>query len=59
MMDLPEVSDDYVKEEVDSKKKKKRRKRFVELEYDPEQDVTIYKKKHKRKIDDWDDDWDF
>lgn len=41
------------------KKKKKKPKRFVEAEYDPEQDATVYLKKHKRDSDDWDDDWDF
>jgi N utilization substance protein A len=59
MLDVPEDSDDLVEDTTETKKKKKRRKKFVELEYDPDQDVTIYRKKHKRETDDWDDDWDF
>ncbi len=47
-------------EEGDSKRKKKgkKRKKFVEMEYDPEKDVLIVKKKRKRQ-DGWDDNWDF
>jgi len=59
MMDLPEESDESVEDEATSKKKKKHGKKFVELEYDPEQDVTIRRKKHKRTIEDWNDEWDF
>jgi transcription termination/antitermination protein NusA len=40
------------------KKKGKKRKKFVEMEYDPEKDVMIVKKKRKRQ-DGWDDNWDF
>jgi N utilization substance protein A len=40
-------------EEGDLKKKKKRKKRFIEVEYDPEKDVTIAKKKRKRGDLDW------
>jgi N utilization substance protein A len=59
MLDLPEESEDLIEDEEPTKKKKKRRRKYVELEYDPDQDVTIYRKKHKRSDDDWDDDWDF
>jgi N utilization substance protein A len=59
MLDLPEDRDDLVEDRTATKKKKKRRKKYVELEYDPDQDVTIYRKKHKRETDDWDEDWDF
>ena len=61
MLDLPEESDDTVEDESDPKKRKKQRKKFVDVEYDPEQDVTIYRKKRKRGVtdlDDWDDEWD-
>ncbi|MGD8752940.1 MAG: transcription termination factor NusA, partial [Anaerolineales bacterium] len=41
------------------KKKKKKPRKYVDVEYDPEQDVTIYKKRHKRGEEDWDEDWDY
>ncbi len=63
MLDLPDEGDDLSEEESDPRKQKKqRRKKYVDVEYDPEQDVTIYRKKRKRgssTLDDWDDDWDF
>lgn len=59
MLDMPDDSDDLGEEDSDTKKKKKRRKKFVEVEYDPDKDVTIVRKKHKRSVDDWNDDWDF
>ena len=57
----PEVTEDVtaVDEEEDqsgdkSKKKGKRKgRKHVEIEYDPEQDLTIIRKKHKRGGDDW------
>jgi N utilization substance protein A len=52
-----EEDDDDSTEEVDSttgKKKKKRKvKRFRELEYDPERDMVVTKKKHKRDGTPW------
>ena len=48
--------------DIDKKTKKKKKKRFVDVEYDPEKDKTIYRKKHKRGGDilsDWENDWDF
>jgi N utilization substance protein A len=62
MLDLPEESEDIIEEEPDTRKQKKQRKRYVDVEYDPEQDVTIYRKKRKRgkdDLDDWDEEWDF
>jgi transcription termination/antitermination protein NusA len=44
-------------EEEPGRKKKKRKKKFIEMEYDPEKDVTVVKKKRKRGGDDWDDQW--
>ncbi len=38
-----------------TKRKKKKKKKFVEVEYDPEQDVVIVKKIHKRGDDLWED----
>jgi N utilization substance protein A len=57
MLDVPDLDD-----ELDDDARKKKRKKFVDVEYDPEQDVTIYRKKRKRKTqewEDWDNDWDF
>ena len=58
--ELPIDEDDEDEDDDDDKSKK--RKKFVEIEYDPDRDVTIYRKKHKRDSkgwDDWDDDeWD-
>jgi transcription termination/antitermination protein NusA len=53
MVDTGEEDD----EEEPGRKKKKRKKKFVEMEYDPEKDVTVVKKKRKRGADDWDDEW--
>ncbi|MBM3145106.1 MAG: transcription termination/antitermination protein NusA [Chloroflexi bacterium] len=64
MLEIPDLDDEelpYKEEEDDDKSK--RRKKYVEVEYDPERDVTIYRKKRKRDSkgwDDWDDaEWDF
>lgn len=38
-----------------SKKKKKKKRKHVEVEYDPERDMTIIRKKHKRGGTGWDD----
>jgi transcription termination/antitermination protein NusA len=38
-----------------TKRKKKKKKKFVEVEYDPEKDVVIVKKIHKRGDDFWED----
>jgi len=34
-----------------------KRKKFVDVEYDPDKDVTIYRKKRKKERDDWEN-WD-
>ncbi|MEW5870264.1 MAG: transcription termination factor NusA [Chloroflexota bacterium] len=39
------------------KKKKKKKKKFVELEYDPDQDVMVVRKKHKRGEEGWEEEW--
>lgn len=57
MLDVPDLD-----EEMEEDTKRRKRKKYVDVEYDPEQDVTIYRKKHKRKEaewEDWDDDWEF
>ena len=41
------------------KKKKKKPRKFVDVEYDPDQDVMLYRKRHKKDGDEWaEDDWD-
>lgn len=56
-----EVEEDEEEEEGGGrkKKKKKKKKRFVEMEFDPEKDVMIVKRKRKRGAFDWDDDWNY
>jgi N utilization substance protein A len=57
--DMLELTDDS--DEEDTKDKKKQRKKFVDVEYDPEHDVTIFRKKRKKETEDWedwDDEWD-
>lgn len=58
MLDFDEFSSD---ETLDDKGKK--RKKYVEIEYDPDRDVTIYRKKRKKSGQEWDewndDEWDF
>lgn len=41
------------------KKKKKKKKKLARIEYDPDQDITIVKPKHKRGGESWDEDWDY
>jgi len=48
-----EESSDENGKPVDEKKKKKKVKKFRELEYDPERDVVVAKKKHKRGEAGW------
>ncbi|GAP14090.1 NusA antitermination factor [Longilinea arvoryzae] len=55
----PEVAEEE-EEEVDSagnktgKKKSKKKRKSVEVVYDPERDLTLARKKHKRGTDGWD-----
>ncbi len=62
--DLTLVEDEVEEEEEDEeggrkKKKKKKKKKFVEMEFDPDKDVMIVKRKRKRGAFDWDDDWNY
>ncbi len=63
MLDAAVDEESLLSEEEEAREKAKKRKKFVEVEYDPDRDVTIYRKKHKRggkEWEDWDDDdWDF
>jgi N utilization substance protein A len=54
-----EFTEEGEEEEDARKKKKEKKKKFVEMEYDPDQDVVIVKRKHKRDEEDWEKDWDF
>ncbi len=57
-----EADEDEDDEQSDqSKRGNKRKKRFVEMEYDPDRDVMLVKRKRKRGGDeDWlEDDWDY
>ena len=52
------VADDEEAETEGDKKKKKKKKKYVALEFDPDRDTTIVKKKRKRGGEEWEDDWD-
>ena len=56
VLDMVDAGEDE-DEEIPGRKKKKKKKKFVEMEYDPEKDVTVVKKKRKRGGEDWDDSW--
>jgi N utilization substance protein A len=53
--------DDKALEELvkDEKKKQEKKKAFRQVEYDPDRDVTIVKRRRKRDAEDWseEDDW--
>lgn len=56
------VSDEEEEEELGpkkGKKAKKKKRKFTEVEYDPDRDVMVVKKKRKRGPTDWEDTWDF
>lgn len=44
-------------EESGPRKKKSKKKKYVELTYDPDQDVTVIRKKHKRGGTEWEEEW--
>lgn len=54
-LDTEEVEDDDDQE----KKKKKKKKKYVEMEYDPDADFLVVKKKRKRGGEaEWEEDWE-
>ena len=58
--DQPEMMDATEDDKIDLEDdddKSKQRKKFVEIEYDADRDVTIYRKKNKRGTQGWED-WD-
>lgn len=46
-------------EEDGDKKKKKKKKKFVEVEFDPDHNAMLVKKKRKRSGGEWDDNWEY
>ena len=60
-----EVDDniDKLLEEENKKSRKQSKKKYREIEYDPENDVTIVKRRRKRNnewdIDEWNDEWNY
>jgi len=63
MLDVSEGEKPEFEEDEEDEEQSKKSKKYVDIEYDPDRDVTIYRKKHKRDSsgwEDWDnDDWDF
>ena len=57
-MVAPEEDEEFEEEgDMKKKKKKKKQRKFVEVEYDPDRDLVVVKKKHKRGGFDWDGEW--
>lgn len=56
-IDIPIVEDEEEDGLTDKKgkKKKDKKKRHVQVEYDEEEDVLVYRKKHKNEGDEWTD----
>ncbi len=60
IMDIEAPDDEEEDDDSDrstQKKKRKKKKKYVELEYDPEKDVVVARKKRKRGVGEWDDNW--
>jgi len=51
------LEEEELEDEDQQKKKKKKKKKFVQMEYDPDKDVVVYKKTSKRGGDDWGGEW--
>lgn len=54
---ITESETEDIQPELDPQKKKKK-KRFVELEYDPDRDVTIVRRRRKKSDEEWEEDWE-
>jgi len=67
MLDIEELEfdvEDFEKKEsvepaTKPTKKKKKTKKYLEVEYDPDHDITLYRRKRKRNKEDWDEEWDY
>lgn len=51
-----EIKEREQEEQEELEKKRRKRKKYIEVEYDPEHDVTIKRKKRKKGRRDWEDD---
>jgi len=59
VLDMVTPLEDEELDDEDQPKKKKKKKKFVQMEYDPDKDVVVYKKKSKRSgTDGWDSEWE-
>jgi N utilization substance protein A len=58
VFDVEVVDEEEEDETGDRKKKKKKKKKFVEMEYDPDKDAMIVKRKRKRDGSDWEN-WNY
>ena len=54
VLDTSVLSDDEDMDESDKSKKKKKKSKHVVVTYDPDRDMTMVTKKHKRGASDWD-----
>ncbi len=54
-----DIVEDDEEETDERKKKRKKKKKFVEMEYDPDRNAMVVKKKRKRGDLDWDEKWDY
>jgi N utilization substance protein A len=60
VLEYSEIEEEGEAEEESPDKKKKKgtkKKKYVEIEYDPDQDIVLAKKKHKRGAEGWEDEW--
>jgi len=58
VFDVEVVDEEEEDETGDRKKKRKKKKKFVEMEYDPDKDAMIVKRKRKRDGSDWEN-WNY
>ncbi len=60
VLDMVTPGDEEEDEEdgdLKKKKKKKKQRKFIEVEFDPDHNMVVVKKKHKRTGFDWDEGW--
>jgi N utilization substance protein A len=58
VFDVEVVDEEEEEETGDRKKKKQKKKKYVEMEYDPDKDAMIVKRKRKRDGSDWEN-WNY
>jgi len=66
MLEIDAIGDDDEEVDIDQSKKrqtkktKKIQKKYVDVEYDPDADVTLYRKRRKGDSGEWEDDtWEY